>query len=318
MKKPLIIIVGPTAVGKTEISIEIAKRLDGEIISADSMQIYKYMNIGTAKPTKEEIQDIPHYLIDEVEPDQEFNVALFQKKAFEYIDIILSKKKLPIIVGGTGLYINSLIYPLNFTESVSDWEYRNKLNKVADEKGNIYLYNLLEKIDPESAKKIHPNNRKRVIRALEVYKKSGKKMSHYKKEMIKKDSPFSFIMIGLNMDRQLLYEKINQRVDIMIEKGLIKEVRDLLNKGYDKNLISMQGLGYKEIIQYLEGRCTLEEAVYIIKRDTRRFAKRQLTWFRRDKRIYWFQVDKYSSKNLLIDEILQKIHSNLLDCEYNE
>lgn len=318
MKKPLIIIVGPTAVGKTEISIEIAKRLDGEIISADSMQIYKYMNIGTAKPTKEEIQDIPHYLIDEVEPDQEFNVALFQKKAFEYIDIILSKKKLPIIVGGTGLYINSLIYPLNFTESVSDWEYRNKLNKVADEKGNIYLYNLLEKIDPESAKKIHPNNRKRVIRALEVYKKTGKKMSHYKKEMIKKDSPFSFIMIGLNMDRQLLYEKINQRVDIMIEKGLIKEVRDLLNKGYDKNLISMQGLGYKEIIQYLEGRCTLEEAVYIIKRDTRRFAKRQLTWFRRDKRIYWFQVDKYSSKNLLIDEILQKIHSNLLDCKYNE
>ncbi|RBP45604.1 tRNA (adenosine(37)-N6)-dimethylallyltransferase MiaA [Garciella nitratireducens] len=318
MKKPLIIIVGPTAVGKTEISIEIAKRLDGEIISADSMQIYKYMNIGTAKPTKEEIQDIPHYLIDEVEPDQEFNVALFQKKAFEYIDIILSKKKLPIIVGGTGLYINSLIYPLNFTESVSDWEYRNKLNKVADEKGNIYLYNLLEKIDPESAKKIHPNNRKRVIRALEVYKKTGKKMSHYKKEMIKKDSPFSFIMIGLNMDRQLLYEKINQRVDIMIEKGLIKEVRDLLNKGYDKNLISMQGLGYKEIIQYLEGRCTLEEAVYIIKRDTRRFAKRQLTWFRRDKRIYWFQVDKYSSKNLLIDKILQKIHSNLLDCKYNE
>lgn len=318
MKKPLIIIVGPTAVGKTEISIEIAKRLDGEIISADSMQIYKYMNIGTAKPTKEEIQDIPHYLIDEVEPDQEFNVALFQKKAFEYIDIILSKKKLPIIVGGTGLYINSLIYPLNFTESVSDWEYRNKLNKVADEKGNIYLYNLLEKIDPESAKKIHPNNRKRVIRALEVYKKTGKKMSHYKKEMIKKDSPFSFIMIGLNMDRQLLYEKINQRVDIMIEKGLIKEVRDLLNKGYDKNLISMQGLGYKEIIQYLEGRCTLEETVYIIKRDTRRFAKRQLTWFRRDKRIYWFQVDKYSSKNLLIDKILQKIHSNLLDCKYNE
>lgn len=312
MKKPLIIIVGPTAVGKTDIAIEIAKKIDGEIISADSMQIYKYMDIGTAKPPKEEMQGIPHYLIDEVEPDQEFNVALFQKKAFQYIDTILSKKKFPMVVGGTGLYISSLVYPLDFTESVSNWEYREKLNKIADEKGNIYLHNLLKEIDPESAKNIHPNNRKRVIRALEVYQETGKTMSDYKQEAKNKDLPFSFIMIGLTMERQLLYERIDRRVDVMIEKGLIEEVKWLLGKGYNKSLISMQGLGYKEIVGYLEGQYTLEEAIYILKRDTRRFAKRQLTWFRRDNRIHWFQVDKYSSENLLLEELLKKINFNFI------
>ena len=314
MKKPLIIIIGPTAVGKTDIAIEIAKKIDGEIISADSMQIYKYMDIGTAKPPKEEMQGIPHSLIDEVEPDQEFNVALFQKKAFQYIDTILSKKKFPMVVGGTGLYINSLVYPLDFTESVSNWEYREKLNKIADEKGNIYLHNLLKEVDPDSAKNIHPNNRKKVMRALEVYQETGKTMSDYKQEAKNKNLPFSFIMIGLTMERKLLYERINRRVDVMIKKGLIEEVKWLLDKGYNKSFISMQGLGYKEIIGYLEGQYTLEEAIYILKRDTRRFAKRQLTWFRRDNRIHWFQVDKYSSKNLLLEELLKKI-KNLIGGE---
>lgn len=312
MKKSLIIIVGPTAVGKTDIAIEIAKKINGEIISADSMQIYKYMDIGTAKPSKEEMQGIPHYLIDEVEPDQEFNVAVFQKRSFQYIDTILSKKKFPMVVGGTGLYISSLVYPLDFTESVSNWEYREKLDNIANKKGNIYLHNLLKEIDPESAKNIHPNNRKKVIRALEVYQETGKTMSNYKKEDKNKDLPFSFIMIGLTMERQLLYERINKRVDVMIEKGLIEEVKWLLDKGYDKSLISMQGLGYKELIGYLEGQYTLEEAIYILKRDTRRFAKRQLTWFRRDNRIHWFQVDKYSSKSLLLKELLREINSNFI------
>lgn len=307
MKKPLVVILGPTAVGKTDISIEIAKKVNGEIISADSMQIYKHMNIGTAKPKIEEMQNIKHYLIDEIEPDEEFNVAIFQKKALKYIDDIFKNNKIPIVVGGTGLYINSLVYPLDFTDGITNWDYRNKLNAIAEDKGNEHLHNLLNKIDPDSALSIHPNNRKRVIRALEVYEETGKTMSYFKNRPQNKDNPFNLLMIGLNMERQLLYERINKRVDLMMEEGLIQEVKNILHMGYNKDLISMYGLGYKEVINYLEGKYTLEEAIYILKRDTRRFAKKQLTWFRRDDRIHWFHVDQYTSRNAIIKDLLKDI-----------
>lgn len=310
MKKPLVVILGPTAVGKTDISIEIAKKINGEIISADSMQVYKHMNIGTAKPKIEEMQGIQHYLIDEIEPDEEFNVAIFQKKSSQYISNILNNNKLPIVVGGTGLYIDSLVYPLDFTDGVSNWEYRNKLNEIAENSGNEHLHNLLYKIDPESASNIHPNNRKKVIRALEVYEETGKTMSYFKNRSQSKESPYNLLMIGVNMERQLLYERINKRIDIMLEDGLINEVKKILDMGYNKNLISMQGLGYKEIIKYLEGEYTLEEAIYILKRDTRRFAKRQLTWFRRDDRIHWFNINEDgSNKESIINVILEEINN---------
>ena len=307
MKKPLVVILGPTAVGKTDISIEIAKKVNGEIISADSMQIYKHMNIGTAKPKIEEMQNIKHYLIDEIEPDEEFNVAIFQKKALKYIDDIFKNNKIPIVVGGTGLYINSLVYPLDFTDGITNWDYRNKLNAIAEDKGNEHLHNLLNKIDPDSALSIHPNNRKRVIRALEVYEETGKTMSYFKNRPQNKDNPFNLLMIGLNMERQLLYERINKRVDLMMEEGLIQEVKNILHMGYNKDLISMYGLGYKEVINYLEGKYTLEEAIYILKRDTRKKTKKQLTWFRRDDRIHWFHVDQYTSRNAIIKDLLKDI-----------
>lgn len=309
MKKPLIVILGPTAVGKTDLSIEIAKQMNAEIISADSMQIYKHMNIGTAKPTVEEMKNIKHYLIDKLEPNEEFNVAIFQKKALKHIDDISKRNKLPMVVGGTGLYINSLVYPLDFTDGITNWDYRNKLNKIAEDKGNDHLHHLLDQIDPESAINIHPNNRKRVIRALEVYEETGKTMSYFKARPQNEDNPFNLLMIGLNMERKLLYDRINKRVDLMIEDGLVEEVKNILDMGYTKDLISMYGLGYKEIIKHLEGQCTLEEAVYILKRDTRRFAKKQLTWFRRDDRIQWFQLDKYDSKDSATKDILNHIES---------
>src|SRR5690554_129810 len=311
MKKTIVVIVGPTAVGKTEIAIEVAKMINGEIISADSMQIYKYMDIGTAKPTKKEMQNIPHYLIDEIYPDQEFNVALFQQRAKFYIDKILENGKIPIIAGGTGLYVNSLVYPLNFTEGIANWEYRKELEQIAEENGNEFLHRILVKIDPKSSEKIHPNNRKRIIRALEVYHETGKTMSFYKEQNKSKSIPYHLIYFGLNMDRNLLYDRINQRVNIMIERGLIQEVKNLLSKGYHHGLVSMQGLGYKEIVQYLNGHFTYEEAVNILKRDTRRFAKRQITWFKRDDRIMWYQADKYHSTRDIMKEMVHKINEGL-------
>ncbi len=311
MKKPIVVIVGPTAVGKTQISIEVAKKINGEIISADSMQIYKYMDIGTAKPTKEEMQNITHYLIDEIYPDQDFNVALFQQRAFHYIDKILSKGKIPIVVGGTGLYVNSLVHPLDFTESITNWEYRKELNKIAEKNGNVFLHDMLKKVDPKSASQIHPNNRKRIIRALEVYHETGRTMSYYKDQNRNKSIPFQLVYFGLNMERDLLYDRINKRVDIMIESGLIQEVKDLLSKGYHSGLVSMQGLGYKEIIKYLQGQYTYQEAVYILKRDTRRFAKRQITWFKRDDRIMWFKLDEYESKEDVVTDMAHIIKKEI-------
>lgn len=311
MKKPLIVILGPTAVGKTGTSIRVALRLNGEIISTDSMQIYKYMNIGTAKPTKEEMKGIKHHMIDVVAPDRDFTVADFQRTARACIKQIQSKGKLPIAVGGTGLYINSLVYNMDFTETVSDPELREELKKLANERGNEHLFKMLERVDSETADRLHPNDVKRVIRALEVYHCSGKPISYYHRQSRKTIISYNPIMIGLRMNRKDLYRRINERVDKMIEEGLVEEVKVLLAKGYSREMNSMLGLGYKEIIAYLEGKCSLEEAVEILKRDTRRFAKRQFTWFRRDDRIFWIDIEKFHSIDELSDFMIEYIESRI-------
>lgn len=299
----VIIIVGPTASGKTKLSIELAKEINGEIISADSMQIYKYMDVGTAKADAEEMQGIQHYLVDEVTPDEEFSVARFQEKAYQYIEEILQKGKVPIIAGGTGLYVNSLIHNINFTETTSDWELRERLKKEAEEKGNQYLHDKLREVDPEAAGKLHVNDVKRVIRALEVYEYTKMPIS-YHQEISRQNPPrFNYILIGLKMDRQKLYDRINRRVDIMLEKGLVEEVRKLVQRGYDRNTVAMQGLGYKEILAYFRGEMTLEEAVEIIKMDSRRYAKRQVTWFKRYENIHWVDLDECGD----FDEALKNI-----------
>lgn len=311
MNKPnVIIIVGPTAVGKTKISIELAKKLNTEIVSADSMQIYKYMNIGTAKPDTKEMDGIKHYLIDEIDPSQNFSVAQYKEYAEKYLDKIINENKTPIIVGGTGLYINSLIYNIHFSEIICDMEYRQELQKIANEKGNEYLHQMLNKVDSESSQRIHFNDIKRIIRALEVYKCTGKTITYHQSVSRLENSKYNFILIGLNMDRELLYERINKRVDIMIEQGLVDEVKELSNKGYTKDMISMQGIGYKEIIDYFNGNISLEKAIEIIKQESRRYAKRQLTWFRANKDIIWFDVDNENfEKNLknIYECIAQKL-----------
>ncbi|NMB33988.1 MAG: tRNA (adenosine(37)-N6)-dimethylallyltransferase MiaA [Clostridium sp.] len=299
----VIVIVGPTASGKTKLSIELAKKIDGEIISADSMQVYKFMDIGTAKPSNREKQGIKHYLINEITPDVEFSLARFKDLSLKYIDKILGKGKTPIVVGGTGLYINSLIFNLDFSDTICDWELRKKLTLEAQEKGNEYLHNKLRQIDPAAADKIHKNNVKRVVRAIEVYNYTNKPISVHQKESRKKPPIHNFILLGIRMDRQRLYERINKRVDLMLEKGLISEVKGLVENGYDKNAIAMQGLGYKEILAYLRKELTLGEAVEILKRDTRRYAKRQITWFKRFQDIYWIDGDEYLNQ----DETFKKI-----------
>lgn len=310
-KIPLVVIIGPTAVGKTSLSVKVAKRINGEIISADSMQIYKGMDIGTAKIKEEEMENIPHYLINIVSPDEEFTVSDFQTKAKHYINAIYNKGKVPMLVGGTGLYINSIVYDLRFTGAEADKEYRNKLIREAEIYGNEYLYNKLKEIDLESAERIHPNNLNRIIRALEVFKQTGKPMSYFYKNFREENKDYNLIYIGLNTERSLLYKNINKRVDIMIKEGLIDEVKHLLQNGYNKNLTSMQGLGYKEIIEYLEGDISLDEAIDKLKRDTRRFAKRQLTWFRRDNRIHWLNLDKFSSNEEIFTYVINYINSKI-------
>ncbi len=309
-KIPLIIIAGPTAVGKTDLSIEIAKHLHTDIISADSMQIYNHMDIGTAKITKEEMQEIKHYLIDEVDPSFEFSVAEFQERAKKYIKEIYSRGKIPILAGGTGLYINSLLYEMDFTNTISNQNLREKLQKEANEYGIDYIHDKLKKLDPESADRIHPNNVKRVIRALEVCMESKDKMGDFKKDL-KRNEDYHPIMIILNRDRNHLYDRINQRVDIMIKLGLIQEVKKLMSMGYDENMTSMKGIGYKEIIKYLKGEYSLEEAIYTIKRDSRRYAKRQVTWFKRYSMAKWFDLDKYGSLEEIKLAILSFIEGNL-------
>ncbi len=305
MKKPLIVIAGPTACGKTDLSINLAEKIGGEIISGDSMQVYKLMDIGTAKPTAEETRGIPHFLIDELYPDEEYNVMIFQKKAKEYMKEIYDRGHIPIIVGGTGFYINALVYDNDFTEEESS-SIRDELYRIAETEGKEKLHDILADIDVEYAKSIHPNNVKRVARAIEYYRLTGEKMSEHNKSAKEKESPYNTAFFVLNMDRQKLYERIDMRVDIMMENGLENEVRKLIDMGYSPELVSMQGLGYKEFIPYFNGEISLEKAVDDIKKYTRHFAKRQLTWFRRQTEGIWIDMtggDKEKALSQIINEI---------------
>ncbi len=292
-KRPLIILTGPTAVGKTALSIGLAKGIGGEIISADSMQVYRNMDIGTAKISKEEMQGVPHYLIDEFDPQDEFNVVVFQEKCKAYMEEIYAKNKIPIIVGGTGFYIQSVLYDIDFTENEIDNTYRKQLEEFARIHGSQALHQELEKVDPESAKAIHANNIKRVIRALEYYQQTGEKISQHNEEQKQKESPYNFLYLVLSLPREILYDRINQRVDIMQKDGLVEEVQKLQESGCRKEMVSMQGLGYKEILEALEGNITLEEAFEKIKLETRHFAKRQFTWFRRERDVTWVEKEKF-------------------------
>lgn len=303
-KDNLFILIGPTAIGKTALSIELAKRMNGEIISADSMQIYKFMDIGSAKITKDEMEDIPHHLIDIVLPNEEFTVANFKDRSIELIKDINSRGKLPIVAGGTGLYINSLVYNLNFAQVAPNDELRERLELLGNEYGNEYLHQELQKIDFESAERISVNDRKRIIRAIEIFEVTGKPMSEYNKNFRIPIDDYNLVMIGLNMDRAELYNRINARVDIMIKEGLIDEVKGLLEMGYNKELVSMKGIGYKEVVMYLEGAISLDKSVELIKQGTRNYAKRQLTWFRRDNRIKWVNVEEFSNLNDLSQYII--------------
>lgn len=305
MKKPLIVIAGPTACGKTDLSINLAEKIGGEIISGDSMQVYKLMDIGTAKPTAEETRGIPHFLIDELYPDEEYNVMIFQKKAKEYMKEIYDRGHIPIIVGGTGFYINALVYDNDFTEEESS-SIRDELYIIAETEGKEKLHDMLADIDIEYAQSIHPNNVKRVARAIEYYRLTGEKMSEHNKSAKEKESPYNTAFFVLNMDRQKLYERIDMRVDIMMENGLENEVRKLIDMGYSHELVSMQGLGYKEFIPYFNGEISLEKAVDDIKKYTRHFAKRQLTWFRRQTEGIWIDMtggDKEKALSQIINEI---------------
>lgn len=311
-KKPLLILTGPTAVGKTALSIQLAKAIGGEIVSADSMQVYRHMDIGSAKVTEEEMEGIPHYLIDVLDPQDDFNVATFQALARQAMDEIYSHKNIPIITGGTGFYIQALLYDIDFKENDEKNPIRKELEQLAKELGDKapgVLHEKLSRIDPEAARQIHANNIKRVIRAIEYFEQTGEKISEHNEEMHQKESPYNFLYYVLTRDRKTLYERIDKRVDIMIANGLVKEIEELKAMGCHRGQTSMQGLGYKEILDYLDGSCTLDEAVYILKRDTRHFAKRQLTWFRRERDVRWLDLDRYQGNtDLILKDILK-------DCE---
>ena len=302
MKPKVVVIVGPTASGKTAVSIELAKKINGEIISADSMQIYKEMNIGSAKPTEEEMQGIIHHMIDIVEPTETFNVAKYKEMAEECIEKILEKDKVPIIVGGTGLYVSTLTNGIEFSEIESDLEYREELSNIAmKENGVDILFDKLKEIDPEAANVIDKNNVRRVIRALEIYKITGKTKTQVDKESIK-EVKYDYRIFGLNWEREKLYERINLRVDIMLDMGLVDEVKRIKENGISSTAI--QGLGYKEIIEYLDGKVTLNEAIEKLKQETRKYAKRQMTWFKRDENIIWLDAE---NKQEVINYIFENI-----------
>ncbi len=298
--KPIVYVIGgPTASGKSKLAVELAKKVNGEIISADSMQIYKEMNIGTAKVNKEEMQGVQHYLVDFVSPDERYSVSNFKKDAERAIEEILAKGKTPIVVGGTGLYIDSLIYGIEFQDEEVDLEYREKLNKIADEEGLENLYKKAQKIDPEAMKKISVNDKKRIIRVLEIYHKTGKTKTEQEAQSRKNKVKYEYKVFAITMDREKLYERIEQRVDSMIEQGLIEEVKQILEK-YHTFPTAMQGLGYKEVVEYLEGSCTKEEMIEKIKKETRHYAKRQLTWFRKNKETIWLDGEKSTDENVSI------------------
>jgi tRNA dimethylallyltransferase len=311
MKQPLVILTGPTATGKTKLSIALAKAIDGEIISADSMQVYRHMDIGSAKIRREEMEGIPHHLIDILEPTEDFNVVSFQRLAKKAVQEIYGRKRIPIVAGGTGFYIQALLYDIDFTENEDHPEIRTELEALALDKGADALHQMLKKVDSKAAEEIHANNVKRVIRALEFYRLTGKKISEHNKEQHEKSSPYLAAYFVLNDERSLLYERIDERVDAMLEAGLVEEVRALKDMGCTRGIVSMQGLGYKEILAYLEGELTLEEAVYTLKRDTRHFAKRQLTWFRRERDVIWlnkpdFQYEEEKILRFILEELGQR------------
>ena len=307
--KDLIVLTGPTAVGKTSLSIMLAKKIGGEIISADSMQVYKYMDIGTAKITEEEKSGVPHFMIDELDPDEEFNVTIFKNKVMQYISEIKNRGNIPIIVGGTGFYIQSVIYDINFAEYGDDSDIRKKYEKIAETFGNSELHKKLYEVDKEYAESVSENNVKKVIRALAFYEMTGEKLSEHNAKERERVSPFDFAYFVLTMDREKLYQRIDQRVDKMFEMGLVKEVEGLLKKGYNREMVSMQGIGYKEVIDYLNGKTGLYECMEIIKRDTRHFAKRQLTWFKREKIVNYIDKEEFATDEKCLKEMLKVYNS---------
>ncbi len=306
MKQPLVILTGSTAVGKTALSVRLARAVDGEIISADSMQVYKGMDIGSAKIKPEEMQGIPHHLIDELEPDEPFHVVKFQELAKKYISEIRSRNRIPVLTGGTGFYIQAVLYDIDFTENQEEEEYRRFLEKEAREKGGEYLHGLLTAVDPQAAGEIHPHNIKRMIRALEFFHLTGSPISEHNARERERKTPYNAAYFVLNDRREEIYDRIDRRVDQMIQNGLVGEVESLKKRGFTRDMVSMQGLGYKEMLDYLEGKLSLEEAVRIIKRDTRHFAKRQLTWFRRERDVIWIQRDQYrSDEDAMLRDMLE-------------
>lgn len=310
-KKPLIILTGPTAVGKTNLSIKLAKAVDGEVISADSMQVYRGMDIGSAKIKPEEMQGVRHHLIDILEPWEEFNVVVFQQKCRECLQDIYDRGHIPILTGGTGFYIQAVLKEVDFTENEDNNEYRMYLEKLGEEKGPKVLHDMLRQVDPVSAEAIHANNRKRVIRALEFYHFTGQRISEHNEKEAQKEAAYNFCYFVLNDERSILYDRIEKRVDLMMEQGLTEEVRELAKKGCKRNMVAMQGLGYKEIMDYLDGKISLEEAVYIIKRDTRHFAKRQITWFKREKDVIWLNRPEFENDDeklllFMLDKLKEK------------
>ena len=305
-KEPLVILTGPTAVGKTKLSIALAKAIGGEIISADSMQVYRHMDIGSAKIRLEEMEGIPHYLVDVLEPWEEFHVVRFQQMAKEAMKKIREHGHIPILVGGTGFYIQAIVKDIDFTENEAS-PYREELTRLAEEKGADFLYEKLQKVDPKSAQIIHAHNVKRIIRALEFYQMTGKKISEHNKKQREKSSPYQFAYFVLQDERTKLYKRIEARIDEMLQDGLIEEVTALKEMGLKRGMVSMQGLGYKEILAYLDGECTLEEAVEILKRDTRHFAKRQITWFKREEEVIWLDKGKFAYQEEQILEAMLQI-----------
>lgn len=313
-KKPLIVLTGPTAVGKTALSIQLARRIGGEIISADSMQVYRHMDIGTAKIRLEEMDGVPHHLIDILEPTEDFNVVRFQALARAAAEDIYSRGKIPIMAGGTGFYIQALLNDIDFTQIDENTQFREEMERLAAEQGAEVLHERLRAVDPESAEAIHANNVKRVIRALEYYEQTGEKISAHNEAERAKTSPYHFFYYVLNTDRTVLYERIEKRIDEMMEEGLVEEVRQLQAMGCRRDSVAMQGLGYKEILDYLDGACTLEDAIYKIKRDTRHFAKRQITWFKREKHVTWINKKDYNyDEDKILEVMLESIKKDILE-----
>ena len=307
MKRPLIILAGPTAVGKTSLSIRLAKTIDAEIISADCMQVYRHMDIGSAKIRPEEMAGIPHHLIDALEPEEDFNVVRFQQIAKSAAEEIWERGKIPLVVGGTGFYIQALLYDIDFTENDGDTAYREELEETARKKGGEYLHQLLKDADPKAALDIHPNNIKRIIRALEFHRQTGGKISEHNERERAKKSPYNYAYFVLTDERSRLYERIDRRVDQMMEEGLPGEVRFLKDRGVRRDSTAMQGLGYKELFAYLEGEYSFDEAVRIIKRDTRHFAKRQLTWFKREKDVIWADKSVLGSEDAVMEFMMEEL-----------